>query len=421
MGRLKGAQSPLQPVLLDRCVGVHIGYQAQYVVGVASRIKRFSHIWASLTRFGQARQDGFCFCRSILLYPPPMDAIGYDHGVFLRGSQLWFDAERRRQLCVVCTLHRTLPPLHKRVLAPAPLAGALTDAGYAGEVLPLPYNRWVGLGGHRLQLVPTGACPGQAATLVETAVDRILWAGALTRPDTVWNALGPSPKARWPKAHRLVVRLPALRHQGLPLAQVALQLAAQTRETLRLGLRPVVHVESVAVGWALWEALSDLGLNPRPLGLLRKVLGSRALPAHPSGQGQRFRAAGPSLGVGRADAECHAGTIRIDTGLGTWDKSLSEAPRLHLGWYADTLALHALVEQSGAHEVYVLDVDTTTAQTLNQALGPRCRVMALAGPQPPLTQLSLAHGASAVLRPESHAPFEAVPRGVIINGHESTA
>ncbi|RYF04772.1 MAG: hypothetical protein EOO40_10905, partial [Deltaproteobacteria bacterium] len=198
-----------------------------------------------------------------------METLAYDHGILLRGTQLWFDAERRRQLCVVCSLHRALPPLHRRVLAPAPLAGALTDAGYAGEVLPLPWGRWVGVGGHRLQLVPMGAALGQACTLVETPAARVLLAGSLTRPDTVWNALGPSPVPRWPQATAVVVRLPALGHVGLPLAQVALQVAAETCETARLGLRPTILVESVAVGWALWEALSDLGLNPRPLGLLR--------------------------------------------------------------------------------------------------------------------------------------------------------
>lgn len=349
-----------------------------------------------------------------------MDAIAYDHGVFLRGSQLWFDAERRRELCVVSTLHRTLPPLHRRVLAPALLAGALTDAGYAGEVLPLPYSRWVGLGGHRLQLVPTGNCPGQAATLVETATERILWTGALTRTDTVWNALGPSVRPRWPRACRLVVRLAALGHRGLPLAQVALQLAAQTQETLRLGLRPVVHVESVGVGWALWEALSDLGVNPRPLGLLRKVLGHRALPAHSRTAASRFMAPGPSLGVGRADADCHAGTIRIDTGLGTWSQSPFKAPSLALGWYADTHALAALVEQTHASQVQVLGLDVRGAQRLEAAFGARCRIGVLAGPQSPLLQLPLAGAKDSCASPGSTAAFEALPRHVIIDGYEST-
>lgn len=357
-----------------------------------------------------------------------MDAIAYDHGIFLRGSQLYFDAERRRALCVVASLHRTLPPLHKRILAPAALAGALTDAGYAGEVLPLPFNRWVGLGGHRLQLVPTGIGPGQAATLIETATDRILWAGDATRDDTVWNALGPSTRRPWPKAMRLVVRLPALTYKGAPLAQVALQVAAQARETQRLGLRPVVQVESVGVGWALWEALSDLGLNPRPLGLLRKLLGARALPVHPPVHVERFRATGPSLSVGRADAECHAGTMRVDTGLGLWPDDDTQVPSIKLGWYADMLALHKLVAQTGARDISVLGVAPSMLAKVSRALGPKCRVVPLVGPQPPLMQLPLAPSSEAVLKAQlsaefagHSAAFEAVPRGVLTDSHESTA
>jgi hypothetical protein len=139
-----------------------------------------------------------------------------------------------------------------------------------------------------------------------------------------------------------------------------------------------------------------LGLNPRPVGLLRKLLAQRALPAHTNAAASRFRASGPSLAIGRADAPSQAGTMRIDTGLGTWSTSPEAAGRLALGWYADFRALHALIEQSGVREVYVLDLDVGCAQTLNRALGPRCSVMALAGPQPPLTQLPLAH---AQIRP----------------------
>jgi hypothetical protein len=343
-----------------------------------------------------------------------MEPLGYERGVFVHGSPLWFDAERRRELCVVCDLHRSLPPLHRRVLAPAPLAAALRDAGYAGEVLPLPWGRWVGVGGHRLQLLARGPALGQASALIQTASATVLWAGALGRPDALWHALGPPLHPRWPKASEVVVRLPALQHVGLPFARAMLQLAAEACEAARLGLRPGIHVESASVGWAVWEALSDLGLNPRPVGLLRKLLGPRARPAGllpPGG----FCPPGPTIDLAAAACRSQAGHIRIDTGLGTWGAAEPDgAPTLALGWYADMAAVQQLVQGTGARTVRVLDAGGDQLQALSGLLGPRVQVTSLG--------CALSEPAKSILpvavRP---IPFEGARPTVLSRLHEPTA
>jgi hypothetical protein len=294
-----------------------------------------------------------------------MQMMGYERGLHLRGTPLWFDAERRRELCVLTGVERQLPPVHRRVVASAPMAEALDGSGYGGSILPTPWKRWVGLGGQMVQLIDAGAPPGCAAALVHAGDEAVLVAGQLRVP-----------AADWPRANHVVARLPALRHRGAPLAQVALAVAKTLEEVQAAGHRPTVWVDSCDLGLALWAQWHGLGIEVRPLGVLGKLTGSA------SQRGGR----GVTLAVARPRQVLDAAAVRIDSGLGIWgaeDDTLP--PPVKVRWYADLAALQAVIAACRAHRVTLVDVPLQAEAVVAAALGRGVTVRFLSDAQ----QLSL--------------------------------
>lgn len=281
-----------------------------------------------------------------------LQTVGYERGVHLRGSPLWFDAERRRELCVLTGIDRRLPPLHKRIVASAPLALALQQAGYGSSVLPTPWGRWMGLAGYKVQLIDGGGPPGAALALVERETDRVLVAGMMrARP------------ADWPAADHLVVRLPALLHQGVNLRDGALQVITAVEESLLRGVRPSIWVDSLEVGMALHEELVLLGQPLQPRALLGKLLGAPAVPA---------KRPPLAMGVGREGLDPTA--ICVDSGLGLWAEPAA-APAIKVRWFADAPALLAAMTACKAKKISVVGVPPSAASVLPVPRGVQLRFL----------------------------------------------
>lgn len=289
-----------------------------------------------------------------------MHAVTYEHGVRLPGTPLWFDAEGQRELCILTGLGQRLPPPHRRVLTSPALAQALEQMGYGGSVLPSPWERWVGVGGHRVQLIDAQAAPGGAAVLIGADDAPLLMTGMLR-----------AHAAPWPRAEHVVARLPALRHGGRSLGEVAGQVAGAI--AARRG-RATVWVDSLEVGLALHGALWALGVVTKPLGLLGKMVAPAPV-AGPS----------PALAMARPAMRFEAGAIRVSAGLLPWLPSLDGrdvAPPIKVRWYADLAALQGVLTISRARRVSLIDVPRSVEAAVTTALGSQVRVQFLGAPVP---------------------------------------
>jgi hypothetical protein len=241
--------------------------------------------------------------------------------VHVRGTPLWIDAAVRRPLCVVTSIIDRLPPAHARLLATVELARLLAAAGHKSKVLPTPRDRWVGVGGERLQLVEAGP-HGLAAGAQVTLADEIVLVTGPLRAATV----------DWPRADHIVAHLPALQHRGEDLDVTADAIAnAAARD------RCSVRVESLEIAQAVITALHARGVVCAGRGLLRHLEAPQRAPGRVSvGLGRL-----PHAGVGR----------RIDVDSGLARLKGSAAQRLALRWYADRRAVQELAQSTSVRRL----------------------------------------------------------------------
>ena len=291
--------------------------------------------------------------------------MGYDRGWHLRGTPLWFDAERRRELCLLTGAEARPPPLHQRVVASAPLAQALGRLGYGAPVLPTPWQRPLGIGGARVQLFDAQGRAGAAVAWVEAA-DATHLVGGLLRMAPL----------RTPPAAHFVARLPAIAHRGVPMRDVAIALATAITN-LRAGAGAVrVWVDHPEVGLALIEEMAVLKHPLRPRGALAKW-------AEPTTES-------PSKGVTVATAALapHLETARtaprtgdddvnmvIDSGIGGGQSVMHGRgmagpvfATFAVAYFADVAALRAAVLHTQARSVLLADVPAAAENRIRQAL-----------------------------------------------------
>lgn len=205
-------------------------------------------------------------------------------------------------------LHR-MPPAHTRLVTTQALAQVLERAGHKSTVLATPPDRWLGVGGEKVQLVGAGVSPLACAAYVALADEAVLVTGPLRDYDN-----------DWPRVDHIVAHVPALAHDGVSLDDVADRIAARVANRDE---RYSVRVECLEVARAVADALRERGVSCTGRGLVRH------------------------LGLtGKADVLLMLttqkpptdGCIDIATGLGT------AGPRaLPLRWFATQSTLEALV------------------------------------------------------------------------------
>ena len=310
--------------------------------------------------------------------------MGYDRGWHLRGTPLWFDAERRRELCLLTGAEVRPPPLHQRVVASTPLAQALSRLGYAAPVLPTPWQRPLGIGGARIQLFDAQGRAGAAVAWVEAGNTTHL-VGGLLRMAPLWT----------PPALHFVARLPAVTHHGAPLRDVAIGLATAITN-LRTGAGMVrIWVDHPEVGLALIEEMAVLKHPLRALGALAKwaeptrdapskrvSVATVALVAHMESGRSAPRTADDDVnmivdsGIGGGRGAVH--------GRGLAGPVFATFP---VAYFADVAALRAAVMHTQARSVLLADVPAAAENRIRQTLGACAQVKFLSDAQQlPLAQ-----------------------------------
>ncbi len=231
-------------------------------------------------------------------------------GIHVRGTPLWIDSTRRRELCVVTSIGAKLPPAHTRLVATPELAKILSLAGHKSRVLATPRDRWVGIGGEHVQLVDAGAGMLSAAAVVKLREETVLVTGPL-------RAATPD----WPRADHIIAHVPALQHKGDTLDAIVSIIVAATRD-----VRCSVRVESLEIAAALGQALIKRAISLKGRGLVAAL-------------GYASAKASVDLALTRV-AHGPGKTFDIDSGLGLTRGAHVTLP---LRWFADRAGVEALV------------------------------------------------------------------------------
>lgn len=110
----------------------------------------------------------------------PELAVEWRSGVHLRGTPIWCDARRPRDVCFASCAHAAGAARHGQLIATAATLALLGPDAAAGSArLSVPYGRPFTLGSIRLELLRSGHAAGGAALLADVAGLRILCAGAV--------------------------------------------------------------------------------------------------------------------------------------------------------------------------------------------------------------------------------------------------
>ncbi|OGQ90905.1 MAG: hypothetical protein A2289_26840 [Deltaproteobacteria bacterium RIFOXYA12_FULL_58_15] len=284
-----------------------------------------------------------------------IEQVSFDRGIHLRGTLLWFDAEIKRGICVLTGLPGArLPPRHARAVGSTDLARVLERGGYGRRVLPAAWERWVGLGGRQVCLLPVASVVGCAVAQVSTGKQRMVFAGCLR-----------AMPLKWPKCDLVVATTPALSHRGAAYEQVVRGLGIFAEQAIAEKARAVVLTDSLEVAVELCVSLQNHGLLPTPLGLVAKLWeaaeagGAKAQPH-------------VSVALSNAKVSAKARVAWVDTGLGSFgagQPKLDVAATFRLRWFADWAVLKNAVTMTGARSVVLTGVANQLRAKVVQQLG----------------------------------------------------
>jgi len=280
--------------------------------------------------------------------------IGIDRGVFVRGTPLWLDAQRKKSHVIVSGLEDRLPSRHQRLLTSIPIAAMLDRAGLQAGVLPATFRQWMGFGGRQVQLVELNSKGGETGVLLDDGTRRTL----------VLSNLNPQLDALPPVDH-LVLRATGLEHCGDGLETVLSGLLGEEKA----GQRTVLRVETLEVGLSIIHLLEQMGVSVAAVGLLGRLLG-------------RTKANRSAWQVAFSKDKLKAGDreILLDTGRGRF----TSAKRVKVGYYGGYEKLADVLKITRATALTLHDVNHT--MTLPPSLG---ESVSLTLHHPPEKSLSL--------------------------------
>lgn len=277
-----------------------------------------------------------------------LELITFDRGIHLRGTPLWFDAATRRELCVVTSLPSRQPPVHQRIAASPAMAVVLKRSGYKGTVLPVPWGRWIGMGGQMVQLLDVQSPLGGAAGLVLHGGKKYLITGTLR-----------SSPAFWPRAEELIAHVPALLLNGQPLPEAIAQLNGFLRRAAQHKARGRVVVDCAEAAMAVINGLVAAGWSAKPVGLLARLMGAAA-----SGRG------GISVSLMGQRLPTTGWVARVWTRPSAVTKLDDAATQLDLPlqWLADLKTLKTLAAATGVLQLTLIGVEPQIQANVVRAL-----------------------------------------------------
>lgn len=95
------------------------------------------------------------------------DAIEYNKGVRIGGTNLWLDATRRKSLCFVSHAHMDHSVAHSKVVTSRKTARLYSHRCRSNEVVELEYNQPLSIDGASITLFPAGHILGSSQILLE--------------------------------------------------------------------------------------------------------------------------------------------------------------------------------------------------------------------------------------------------------------
>jgi putative mRNA 3-end processing factor len=204
--------------------------------------------------------------------------VEYREGLYLPDLDLWFDAERERERCVISHAHADHIAEHQAIIATPETARLFRHRRGEAEVESLRYGERRDFGRYALTMFPAGHCLGSAQVLVEADGERLVYTGDVKlRPNVaaeqavvvpcdtlVMESTFGDPQYRFPPDVVTHDRLYAACDRALSDARVPVVLAyalGKGQEALELLLRRGYRVTLHGSVWNVSEIYRECGVE----------------------------------------------------------------------------------------------------------------------------------------------------------------
>ena len=184
--------------------------------------------------------------------------IEYDNGIHLKGTDLWFDSGRKRELSFVSSAAVEGPFNSEKIIATPETVRLLEGRIKNPAALACPYGRPFSLGSARVELIPSGSMLGSAQICVEKGGGTIIYTG-----DIGLGNLRTAKPAQARECDVLVLKCTyaAPEYSFPPAGEVANEIVEFVRGAISAGDVPVLIAESPGKAPELVKILSDEGFT----------------------------------------------------------------------------------------------------------------------------------------------------------------
>jgi putative mRNA 3-end processing factor len=187
--------------------------------------------------------------------------VSWREGVHIRGTSIWCDARRLRDVCFVSRADAIRSPRHGQLIATAATLRLLSRADprlRPGTALPVPYGRPFSLGAQRLELFRSGTAIGSASLAVDIDGSRVVYAGDVTPRG---GGLGGSADLRPCDTLVLGAEYGHPRFAFPDVDELTLEVAGFCRKAMRRAGAAVLLVRSASKGIDVATRLAALGVR----------------------------------------------------------------------------------------------------------------------------------------------------------------
>ncbi|HML94913.1 MAG TPA: MBL fold metallo-hydrolase [Thermodesulfobacteriota bacterium] len=184
--------------------------------------------------------------------------IEYDKGIHLKGTDLWFDSGRKRELSFVSSAAVEGPFNSEKIIATPETIRLLEGRIKNPAALACPYERPFSLGSARVELISSGSMLGSSQICVEKDGTTVIYAG-----DICLGNLRTARPALVRKCDVLVLKCTyaAPEYSFPPRHKVAGEIVEFVRGAISAGDVPVLLAESPGKAPELAKMLSDEGFT----------------------------------------------------------------------------------------------------------------------------------------------------------------
>jgi putative mRNA 3-end processing factor len=184
--------------------------------------------------------------------------IEYDKGIHLKGTDLWFDSGRKRELSFVSSAAVEGPFNSEKIIATPETVRLLEGRMKNPAALSCPYGRPFSLGSVRVELIPSGSMLGSAQICVEKDGKTIIYTG-----DICLGSLRTARPAQARECDVLVLKCTyaAPEYSFPPAGQVVSDIVEFVRCAISAGDVPVLIAEPTGKAPEIAKILSDEGFT----------------------------------------------------------------------------------------------------------------------------------------------------------------